>query len=287
VSPTLKLLYVKSISVYFELELGNISMGSGTPHFLPSEVVTSFVESRGKKIQDIGVGDVVLLLFPRKVLMDLVKATGAEMSKCWMYGETHPLYNAQIGEWRITLFSPSVGAPATIMQMEELIAYGAQLFIAYGEAGSIQEDLKAGEFVVVTDAIREEGTSFHYLDSEVQVKSNQKLSEILVSACKKNGENPHLGATWTIDAPYRETKDKIARHSKNGVLTVEMEASAIFALGVVRGVKIGTLLTISDEETKPWTAENIRVWSRKNEKAMEKVPRILIDAVDILSKSSI
>ena len=69
-------------------------MGSGTPHFLPSEVVTSFVESRGKKIQDIGVGDVVLLLFPRKVLMDLVKATGAEMSKCWMYGETHPLYNA-------------------------------------------------------------------------------------------------------------------------------------------------------------------------------------------------
>ena len=139
-----------------------------------------------------------------------------------------------------------VGAPIVSTLMEEFIAFGVKRFLSIGEAGSLQKDLKVGCIVVCEKAIRDEGTSYHYLRPSKYIDASKSMIEKIKKVLNNSKTKYKIGTTWTTDAPYRETLSEIKKYKKENVLTVEMEASAIFAIAKYRKVEAGAIFTISD-----------------------------------------
>ena len=139
-----------------------------------------------------------------------------------------------------------VGSPAAGTVLEELIAYGVKCFISVGTAGALQKNIKVGDLMVCEKAIRDEGTSYHYAKPSKYAYPSKKITGDIKAALERSGRRYFTGATWTIDAPYRETVAEIKRYQKEGVATVEMEASALFAIAEYRRAKLGAIFTISD-----------------------------------------
>jgi len=135
-----------------------------------------------------------------------------------------------------------IGAPIAAIVLEELAPLGVETVIGLGTAGGIGTGLHAGEAVVCSAALRDEGTSHHYAPSARWAHPDFDLLTELRSAL------PHaiVGPTWTTDAPYRETIEEITLYRDGGVLTVEMEAAAMFTVGEALGVKTASVFCISD-----------------------------------------
>ena len=106
--------------------------------------------------------------------------------------------------------------------------------------------MNIGDIVICESAIRDEGTSLHYLRDEEYAYSCPELTERLCTAFERKGIQYSKGTSWTTDAPYRETIEKLRQHRADGVAAVEMETSALFAVGAYRGVGVSSVLVISD-----------------------------------------
>lgn len=153
-----------------------------------------------------------------------------------------PKDNSQIG----IMGEMGIGAPELITRVEELIASGVRQFIILGKAGGLQSEFSIGNVVVCDRAIRDEGTSHHYVKSgKYGFPSSQLLSRIK-SGLDRDGITYSIGTSWTIDAPYRETRRELRHYQSQGVLTVEMEASALFIVAKVRRVQAAAVFIISD-----------------------------------------
>jgi len=139
-----------------------------------------------------------------------------------------------------------IGAPTAVVQLEELIAFGVKNFISVGSAGTLQRDLRIGDLVVCERAIRDEGSSHHYVKTGKYAHASKEMTEKIKEAMKKRKLKFVSGTSWTIDTPYRETVAEARHYQKEGVLTVEMEASALFTVAQYRGVELGAIFTISD-----------------------------------------
>ncbi len=139
-----------------------------------------------------------------------------------------------------------IGAPMVSAILEEWIAFGIQRVVSIGIAGGLQRDLPIGAIALVDRAIRDEGVSHHYLPGDRDARPNAALSAQLGEELGRLGVSPRVGPTWTIDAPYRETVAELRHYQAEGVLTVEMEASALCAVAEVRGVALATAFTVSD-----------------------------------------
>lgn len=139
-----------------------------------------------------------------------------------------------------------IGAPMVTAILEEWIAFGVQKVVSIGIAGGLQPDLPIGAITLVDRAIRDEGVSHHYLPGDVEARPDPALSARLGDELARLGVTPRIGPTWTMDAPYRETVAELRHYQAEGVLTVEMEASAVCAVARVRGVALATAFTISD-----------------------------------------
>jgi uridine phosphorylase len=139
-----------------------------------------------------------------------------------------------------------IGAPMVIAIVEELIALGAKSFVSIGMAGTLQKDLKIGDIVVCDRAIRDEGTSHHYLKPSKYAYASPEMTERIKQVLEKQRVDYFTGTSWTIDTPYRETVAEAKQYQKEGIATVDMEASALFAISQYRGVQMGAIFTISD-----------------------------------------
>ena len=139
-----------------------------------------------------------------------------------------------------------IGAPMVAAILEEWIAFGVQRIVSIGIAGGLQRDLPIGAITLVDRAIRDEGVSHHYLSGDVEARPDPALSDRLGEELARLGVTPRVGPTWTIDTPYRETVAELRHYQGEGVLTVEMEASAVCAVAQVRGVALATAFTVSD-----------------------------------------
>ena len=139
-----------------------------------------------------------------------------------------------------------IGAPAVVSRVEGLIAYGVTQFVSIGFAGSLQADLELGDIVVCDRAIRDEGTSYHYLPPSKYAEASPTMTARLIDTTKRLGIPYRVGTGWTVDAPYRETAAEVRQYQAEGVAAVDMEASALFALAEYRNVDLGAMFTISD-----------------------------------------
>lgn len=128
------------------------------------------------------------------------------------------------------------GSPMTVELAEEFAAMGVKCMILMTWGGMLQPDLKPGDIVVIDKAIRDEGTSYHYLPPAKYVDADSKLADQLVEAIAARGGTCSCGTTWTTDAPFRETVEEIRQYQSDGVKTVEMESSGLFTVGQVRNI---------------------------------------------------
>lgn len=144
----------------------------------------------------------------------------------------------------VVVYYSSFGAPAASMLLEILIASGIDKVIMCGSAGSISPTCTIGEIFLPTWGLREEGTSYHYLSADI----TPVPSEILLEKVKRElNEDFVEGGVWTTDAYFRETKDKIKRYSKKGVVAVDMECTALMSIAMYRNIDFTAVLAISDE----------------------------------------
>ena len=123
---------------------------------------------------------------------------------------------------------------------------GTSAFVSVGTAGSLQRDLDIGDLVLCEAAIRDEGVSHHYLPPAKLATADAGMTAALGAALGQVGVPFQTGTSWTIDTPYRETVAEARHYQAEGVLCVEMEAAALFAVAEVRGLQVSSAFTISD-----------------------------------------
>jgi uridine phosphorylase len=172
------------------------------------------------------------------------------------HGE-HPIYEIEHRGQRLAVLHPGVGAPLAAGFMEEAIALGCSTVVAVGAAGALDPDLVLGHAVIVASAVRDEGTSFHYLAPSRVVEADPAGTAALQQTLEAAGVPFVSGRTWTTDAMYRETRGRVARRVAEGCVTVEMEASAFIAVARFRGVSFAQLLYAGDSLSGPvWDARD-------------------------------
>ncbi|HET7011743.1 MAG TPA: nucleoside phosphorylase [Anaerolineales bacterium] len=157
------------------------------------------------------------------------------------------VYEIERGGRRVAFFHPGVGAPAAAAKLDEAIALGCDTFIAAGGCGVLDSSLPVGHVILPHLAVRDEGTSYHYLAPGREVAPSARALSALEEVLVRSGQPYVVGKTWTTDAPYRETPAKVARRKAEGCLAVEMEAAAFFAVAVFRQVTFGQLLYAGDD----------------------------------------
>jgi uridine phosphorylase len=182
-------------------------------------------------------------------VIDALLAEGALTELCSEGSEMgrHPLYLMEHQGQRLALFHPGVGAPLAAGLLEHAIARGGERFVVCGGAGALRPELRVATLIVPTGAIRDEGTSYHYLPPAAPAEPHPEAVVAIEATLQARGLPYHAGLTWTTDAFYRETPGKVARRREQGCLCVEMEAAALFGVAAFRGVRLGQLLYAGDD----------------------------------------
>ncbi|GAB4480037.1 MAG: nucleoside phosphorylase [Anaerolineae bacterium] len=169
----------------------------------------------------------------------------------------HPVYEIDVEGRRLAVLHCGVGAPLAAGMLEELIAIGCSRFIAVGGAGVLDSTIAPGHVIVPTAAVRDEGTSYHYLPPAREVAPHPAGVAALQAVLGRHGIPYRMGKAWTTDAIYRETAARIARRREEGCLAVEMEAAAFFAVAQFRGVIFAQALYGGDDVGgETWDARN-------------------------------
>jgi uridine phosphorylase len=143
-----------------------------------------------------------------------------------------------LAEREVGIVPFTVGAPFAVLVAEELMASGCRFLINLTSAGRIAATPGVAAFMVIEQALRDEGTSYHYLPPSRWSHLRPDLRERFATLTCPTGPPILHGSTWTTDAPFRETATDIERHRATGVLAVEMEAAALYALAEAKGYDI-------------------------------------------------
>jgi len=130
----------------------------------------------------------------------------------------------------ITFFMAGVSGPWISADIEELSAQGVEKFIIFGNCGVLDSKIEDCSIIIPTMAFRDEGTSYHYVEDSETIDLNPKYINEFIEILDKMNFDYVKGYTWTTDAFYRETKDKINYFKSKGAITVEMEGSVIAAV---------------------------------------------------------
>jgi uridine phosphorylase len=129
----------------------------------------------------------------------------------------------------------AVGAPYAVLVAEQLFASGCRLLLSITSSGQVTTLGPPPYFILIERALRDEGTSYHYLPAGSEyAEADPALLSVVEGALATIGDLVERGATWTTDAPYRETPEAIAAARAEGILAVEMEAAALYAFAEAR-----------------------------------------------------
>lgn len=205
-------------------------------------------------------------LLPYRLLMTLL----GDVSRSWVrdagfelvYTVNMVTYDVPIwvgvhrGE-RIAVAEVPVGAPAAVIVMDQALMLGARTVVATGCAGALVHH-EAGAMVVPDRALRDEGTSFHYLPPARWVETHPGVRATCVAAVEAAGLPVLVAPTWTTDALFRETPAKVAARREEGCELVEMECAAFAAVAQYRGARFAQILFAAD--TLAGEEHDVRGW---------------------------
>lgn len=185
----------------------------------------------------------VVICFFREVIENVVNTLNAEViTQLHSENGAHPVYSINLEGRRLAFFHPNVGAPLAAGLMDEVIALGAKHIIACGGCGVLDKDIGVGHILVPEAALRDEGTSYHYLPPSAEVTADA-AALASIEAVLNAHQIPYLRTkTWSTDGYYRETPSRVQKFREMGCLAVEMEAAAFMAVAQFRGVHFGQML---------------------------------------------
>ena len=148
-----------------------------------------------------------------------------------------------------------IGAPAITSIADEMMAWGVKHLAILSLAGGLQPALAPGSVVIADRAIRDEGTSYHYLPPARDVQASARLVSSIAAALEVRGIQTSRGGVWSTDAPYRETRQEAESYEGEGVMAVDMESAGVFAAAQVRGCEATSVFVIGDSLAGPrWSA---------------------------------
>ena len=164
-------------------------------------------------------------------------AGSAQADSTWACYHT-TLSRFTLAEREVGIVPFTVGAPFAVLVAEELMVSGCELVINVTSAGRIAAPPGVAAFMIIERALRDEGTSYHYLPPARWSYLRSELRARLAGLTLLNGPPILHGSTWTTDAPFRETATDVERHRTAGVLAVEMEAAALYAMAEAKGYDV-------------------------------------------------
>ncbi len=157
-----------------------------------------------------------------------------------------PIYRTYVDGVDVAVVQAMVGAPACVANFEEVISLGVENIVLIGCCGCLDSSLEDYSIIIPTSAIRDEGTSYHYAAPSDEVELDPGAVAAVEKVIKDIGFKYSKGKTWTTDALFRETKNKVERRKSQGAITVDMECSAMAVMCAFRGVNFAQLFYAAD-----------------------------------------
>jgi uridine phosphorylase len=194
--------------------------------FLPENLLRE--ARRQKKISNCTVPEICVLDPDGDLAAYLLKIKKASLNECWACYHSK-MYSFKMEDIQIGIIPCIVGASYAVLVAEQLFVSGCKQLISVTSAGIINHNSFDKRFALITEAIRDEGTSYHYLPQDALAQLPQTLYKKLVVISEGNSCPYFEAKSWTTDAPYRETQTAIAAMEQENVCCVEMEASALYA----------------------------------------------------------
>jgi len=167
----------------------------------------------------------------------VINKFNAAPSKSWACYHTK-LFEFKYRDISVGIIGRAVGASFAVLLAEQLFASGCQLLLSMTSSGQLVQPMEPPYFILIEKAIRDEGTSYHYLPPSQFSHLNGELKRRLHGAFDNLDQIIFNGSTWTTDAPYRETEEEINYYKSLGIHAVEMEASALYAFAEARNNKV-------------------------------------------------
>ncbi|USZ67292.1 nucleoside phosphorylase [Halorussus salilacus] len=193
----------------------------------------------------------------------------------------YKVVNAEYGGTDLTVCSTGIGCPSAAIAVEELHAVGVETVIRVGTTGALQSGIEIGDMVVATGAAKNEGTSKRYEAVEYPAVPDYGVLSALVDSAEANDEDVHVGPIASDDAFYAETDEYVADWEAANILSVEMEAAAVFSLARRKGMRAGAICTVDGnlvEGTQKGETEDEEL-PEKAKNNVERAIRITLDAV--------
>jgi len=188
-----------------------------------------------------------------------------------------PIYKAVYKGVEIALFMMDVGAPASAAMMEDVYQMGAEKIIIFGTCGVLEKSIDDCAIIIPNSAMRDEGTSYHYAPASDEIPVNEKYMSVFTAMLDELQIKYTVGKTWTTDAIYRETVDKIKRRKEQGCICVDMECSADAAVAQFRGKDLVQFFYAADN----LDAEEWDVRSLSNSAKLEEKDRVAAIALEL------
>jgi uridine phosphorylase len=179
------------------------------------------------------------------ILRSLRKSGRAARFEGWPCYHTE-LFAFPLAGQTVGIIGCVVGAPFAVLVAEELFGCGCRLLLNLTSAGQIKPAGPTPYFVVIDRALRDEGTSYHYAAPAAFAEADPDLVAKAAAALQQAGLHTLVGASWTTDAPFRETAEAIAAARAKGVLAVEMEAAALYTFARTRGKAVLCLAHVTN-----------------------------------------
>lgn len=209
-------------------------------HKAPSVFRPGNLLREARRQRNIPPGDVpaVTLLDPDGDILRYLRGTGAARRS-----ETWACYHSELFVFErldqpIGIIGCAVGAPYAVLLSEQLFASGARLVVSITSSGQLAQVAEPPYYVLVDHALRDEGTSYHYLPPSDFSAADPQLIARAATALDRSGVAYRTAATWTTDAPYRETEALIERGKALGLAAIEMESAALYAFAQAKGVPV-------------------------------------------------
>ncbi len=188
---------------------------------------------RQKGIAELNIPEICILDPDGDIEDYVIQKNNAKLNKAWACYHTK-LFEFNYGNIKLGIIGKAVGASFAVLLAEQLFVSGCKLLLSMTSAGQLVQPIAPPYFILIEKAVRDEGTSYHYLPPADFSFLKIVLKEKLEGAFDKLDLKIFNGTTWTTDAPYRETEDAINYYKDKEIHAVEMEASALYAFAEAR-----------------------------------------------------
>ncbi len=177
------------------------------------------------------------------------------------------VYETLYKDAKVALFLSPVGAPACALLLEDIFALGVEKVVMFGTCGVLDKSIEDCSIIIPDRAVRDEGTSYHYAAASDEIEVNPKYTEEFVAILEDLSCSYTKGKTWTTDAFYRETADKVKERKAQGCLCVDMECSAVAAVAAFREKEVFQFFYAADNlDADKWDMRSLENGDKLDEK---------------------